>query len=136
MLTLRDVKYGDVIELYVKDIPAATDGLLEEVIEEGQITDRVISATVIYTPGDACHLAWLDGEERLFRSQLTAMKRYWPTKSGDMWVSLVRLNALVKSIDRSYARASTGVYCARCNLPNPYATQNRPNGTYVCYDCR
>lgn len=33
-------------------------------------------------------------------------------------------------------RASAPCVCARCNTANPHAEPNRPDGSYVCYECR
>lgn len=32
--------------------------------------------------------------------------------------------------------ATYGFNCSRCNSRNDYATPNRPDGTYVCFECR
>lgn len=31
---------------------------------------------------------------------------------------------------------TTGHTCRKCNIRNDYAVSNRPDGSYLCYDCR
>ena len=45
-------------------------------------------------------------------------------------------NTLPTSKTSQTLPVKTGFNCSRCQRLNEYASSNRPDGTYICYECR
>lgn len=58
------------------------------------------------------------------------------SKSRGAWVSDHSLDLQNGPTFRMLNEHADGCVCMRCNAKNEWAIPNRPNGKYLCYECR
>lgn len=110
-------------------------------------------AVAVYALGNAAYNRYLDDLKAGVKCDCDFHQGRWNALDGQF---STKFGPLKYAKDNSYISSATfcnhpsktsqneplptisvgGVRCARCGLPNEYGSPNRPDGSYVCYECR
>jgi hypothetical protein len=80
-------------------------------------------------------LVSIDANRDTFRMEKWDLGKWWP---GHRWeLSMKPTFRVLRAAPVASASSHVGgCVCHRCNASNPWAAPNRPDGKYLCYECR
>jgi hypothetical protein len=80
---------------------------------------------------------WIADGDKVLRARVTKFNSdtYW-YELGDLAAPLRGFKLGMYWMRVRPAKTTMGVTCKSCNTINEFASPNRPDGSYVCYNCR
>lgn len=120
----RPIKTGDVIRLQIHGSVEAVDVNCSVVY---QVTGR-------RNQSDASDLALKQLACRTVPTDLAIAAELW--QDGHCWNFGAEVKTYSYWIFNEGSGAQSGCVCMRCRSRNQFAEPNRPDGKYVCYECR
>ncbi len=128
-MILKDFKPGDRVLIYVDKN--------NNLIHYTDTSSKTLPCTVIINNSNEIIIGWTKDDD--VPNSIAGSTINWTNVKYPGYVAylIASTTRVVAGLVNSSPQVSTlGCVCRSCNMGNPYASPNRKDGSYVCYNCR
>lgn len=139
-MTLEEYVVGDLVEVEIFTGPPISSLTRKAIILRlDPKFDPIVMFDQEYRDQHSVSWSWKDCENTPFPIKIPPgfckVTTINPENQNLCWYIIPGGSRINKKISGSIS--STGIlHCKKCTQPNPYASSNQPDGSFICYGCR